>query len=388
MTANSSAERNRELLRFNWYLPERIRHGRAFLTDLVVDRLAAHRVAASTVQRGITGFGVHAVPRSDSLLSLSEDPPVVVSAVDAVDTIRAAATGMSDLPAVGVLSLERAHRPESMGDKGGSRGGSARLTINLRRHQRVDGRPAAMAVCGMLRDAGAWTAAAFLAVDGTVGGQRRRAKFFHHNVSVPLCVEAIGNLRNLTDAAAAVRSVLPDALVFVESVTVCRADGTAATVPAAGLQPAQITSVKVCRADGTTVAGHRPFGSAGAASQGATPGGWARITVHSDAADRHDGEPVHRALVRRLRAGGSVGGATVLRGIWGFRDGQPAHGDRLFQLGRRVPVTTAVLGTHAGLALAWPVIEEVTAEHGVVVFEGVPVLAHSVAGLVLADGLT
>ena len=88
----------------------------------------------------------------------------------------------------------------------------------------------------------------------------------------------------------------------------------------------------------------------------------------------HHGQPVHQALVRRLRQTGSRG-ATVLRGIWGFQGESAPHGDRVWQLGRRVPVVTVIVDVPDGIARSFEVVDEITAEHGVVTSELVPALS-------------
>ena len=71
--------------------------------------------------------------------------------------------------------------------------------------------------------------------------------------------------------------------------------------------------------------------------------------VYTSEAIRHQGQPVHRAIVRRLRSAG-ISGATTLRGIWGFHGDHAPHGDRLLQLGRHVPAVTIVVDTPERIA--------------------------------------
>ncbi len=47
------------------------------------------------------------------------------------------------------------------------------------------------------------------------------------------------------------------------------------------------------------------------------PSQWQKLMVYTSEATRHQGQPVHRAIVRRLRSAG-LSGATTLRGIWAF----------------------------------------------------------------------
>jgi PII-like signaling protein len=61
-----------------------------------------------------------------------------------------------------------------------------------------------------------------------------------------------------------------------------------------------------------------------------------------------------------------------VRGVWGFHGARPPHGDRLLRLGRRVPTVTVVIDEVARIGTAYAVIDELTAEHGLVTCESVP----------------
>ena len=94
----------------------------------------------------------------------------------------------------------------------------------------------------------------------------------------------------------------------------------------------------------------------------------------------HNGQPVHRAIVRALRAAG-VSGATTQRGVWGFHGDHAPHGDRLLQLGRHVPVVTIVIDSPERIATAFAVVDELTAEQGLVTSETVPAMRPAASGL-------
>ena len=65
-------------------------------------------------------------------------------------------------------------------------------------------------------------------------------------------------------------------------------------------------------------------------------------------------------------------GATSIRGIWGFHGEHEPHGDRFLQLRRHVPVVTIVIDTPERIARSFQIIDELTAEHGLVTSEMVP----------------
>ena len=101
---------------------------------------------------------------------------------------------------------------------------------------------------------------------------------------------------------------------------------------------------------------------------------WQKLVVHTSEATRHDGVPIHRALVRQLQESGATSGATVLRGVWGFHGDHEPHGDRLIQFGRQVPVMTILVDTPERIAHSFGIVHAVTGRHGLVTGETVPAL--------------
>jgi PII-like signaling protein len=126
--------------------------------------------------------------------------------------------------------------------------------------------------------------------------------------------------------------------------------------------------VQVCKRDGHLLAPPAPLP---ADEQGMAL--WHKLMIFSSEAARRGGQPVHLAMVRRLRSAG-ISGATTLRGIWGFHGDHAPHGDRVLQLGRHVPVVTIVIDTPERIATAFPIIDELTSEHGLVTSETIPAL--------------
>ena len=101
---------------------------------------------------------------------------------------------------------------------------------------------------------------------------------------------------------------------------------------------------------------------------------WQKLMIYTSEAAKHDGHPIHSALIRRLRASG-VAGATSLRGIWGFHGKHAPHGDRALALGRHVPMVTIVIDEPERIAAAFETVDELTAERGLVTSEMVPAMA-------------
>jgi PII-like signaling protein len=95
--------------------------------------------------------------------------------------------------------------------------------------------------------------------------------------------------------------------------------------------------------------------------------------------------PLYVELIRRLRAAGAAG-ATVLRGVWGYHGDHPPHGDPFWSLRRHVPALTVVVDTPEHVKRLWPIVDELTAETGLVTSEIVPAARAAAPGHV-AGGL-
>ena len=347
-----------DFLKLTAYFGERLRSENRFLADALLDLYARNAVATSVVLRGIASFGPHHLLRSDLLLSLSEDPPIAVAAVDTADRIAPLAEQVVAMTSRGLITLERAlgALPTQAGGPPARRAGglsgspsgppdTAKLTIYLGRHDRVARLPAHRAVCDVLHRHGFAGATVLLGVDGTKQGQRRRARFFSRNVNVPVMIVAVGTGRQVDTAIPELEAILRDPLLTLERVQVCKRDGELLARPAA--LPA------------TDHDGHAL---------------WQKLMIHTSEATLYDGTPIHREIVRRLRESGAARGATVLRGVWGYHGDHKPHGDKLIQLSRQVPVTTIVVDTPERIAASFDIVDQVTGRHGLVTSELVPAL--------------
>jgi uncharacterized protein len=89
------------------YLGERdTRHGRP-LYQAIVERLRERGLAGATVLRGIEGFGARQHLHSTRILSLSQDLPVLVEAVDTEEKVRAVLPDLDDMLGDGLITLEK-----------------------------------------------------------------------------------------------------------------------------------------------------------------------------------------------------------------------------------------------------------------------------------------
>ncbi|WKG05375.1 DUF190 domain-containing protein [Mycolicibacterium sp. HK-90] len=329
-----------DYLKLTAYFGERQRLQRRFVADALLDLYGDSDVAISVMLRGIASFGPHHHLRSDETLTGSEDPPIAVAAVDTADKISGLAEQTVAAIPRGLITLERAQLIRRETPKTTD---YCKLTVYVGRHHRVAGAPAYRAVCDVLHRHGFAAATVFLGVDGTAHGQRRRAAFFSRNTDVPLMIVGLGTGAQVTAALRDVDQILEHPLLTVERAQLCKRGGELLGRPA--------------ELPGSDAEG-RPL--------------WQKLMVHTCETTQHDGVPIHREIVRALLQTRTAGGATVLRGVWGFSGEGKPHGDKMFQLGRQVPVTTIVVDTPARIAASFEIIDELTGEHGVVSSEMVP----------------
>ena len=106
---------------------------------------------------------------------------------------------------------------------------------------------------------------------------------------------------------------------------------------------------------------------------------WQKLVVYAGEQTRHGRQALHGALIRRLRREGAAG-ATALRGQWGYHGDHQPHGERFWSLRRHVPVLTVILDTPANTERWFEIVDEMTAETGLVTSEIVPALRAGAPG--------
>lgn len=354
-----------EALTLTTYFGERARVGGRLLADELLDTYARHEIRISILLRGVQGFGRKHQLRTDRLLTLSEDLPLMAMAIDTADRIEALLGDMGGIEHEGLVTLERTrvgHDPinqpgplneetqRSLSDTATrpperpvrSRETAVKLTVYLGRHERLDGAPAFAGVCELLHECGVTGATVLLGVDGTRRGERQRARFFAQNKGVPLMVMAVGDAPSVRAALKRLTTALPEPILTTERVRVCKRDGQLLE------EPHDMTS-----------------------TDGEERQTLQKLTIITSEAAKHENRSVYLELVRRLRTGGAAG-ATSMRGIWGFHGDHQPHGDRLLALRRHVPIVTVAIDTPERIASLFAIADELTHERGLLTSELIP----------------
>jgi PII-like signaling protein len=182
-------------------------------------------------------------------------------------------------------------------------------------------------------------------VDGTTGGRRRRrARFASRDADAPMMVIAVGDGHQIGAMLPELGDLLRHPLITLERVRLCKREG-------------QLIS--------------RPEQACGVDDHGFPPGG--KLTIYTSAAARHDGQPIHRAIVRGLRST-NISGTMTHRGAWGFRGDRLPHGDKFLQFTHHMPVVTTVIVASDHVSAAFDIVDEFTRERGLVTSETIPVI--------------
>jgi len=77
------------------------------LYQAIIERLRERGLAGATVLRGIEGFGARQHLHSTRILSLSEDLPILIEAVDTEDKVRAVLPELDEMLTDGLITLEK-----------------------------------------------------------------------------------------------------------------------------------------------------------------------------------------------------------------------------------------------------------------------------------------
>jgi PII-like signaling protein len=351
---------NSDCLKLTTYFGERHRTDEKFVADVLLDLYGRKEIEVSVMLRGAEGFGLGHHLRTDRILTLSEDLPLVSVAVDTRARIENLLDEVVSIKRHGLITLERARMltgevgsvalPEELHE-------ATKLTIYVGRQEQISGVPAFVAVCDLLHRRAVAGATALLGVDGTAHGVRQRARFFGRNAEVPMMIIAVGGGEQIARVLPELGGMLARPLLTLERVRVCKRDGQLLSPP---------RELPATDERGLAM--------------------WQKLMVYGSEQARHGRSPLHVALVRRLRESGASG-ATCLRGVWGFHGDHPPHGDRLLQLRRHVPVVTILVDTPERIAESFKIVDELTGEAGLVTSEMVPAMASISEGRRQRGGL-
>jgi PII-like signaling protein len=327
-------------LKLDVYFGESLMCDGRMANEALMDCFAGHNLEVAALYRGIEGFGIGRRIHTERFPDISTDLPLIAEAIDTRERIEAVLPDVHAIVDRGLVTIEHSRlavdedvRTAEFPDGAGSAG---RLTVYCGRGERSAGTTAYRALVDLLRRQGASGATVLMAVDGTRNQQRQRAGLLSRNVNVPVATIAVGPTHVLRRVLRALPDVLPRPVANLERIAVVKHDGDL-------LEPLPLIDDS---GDGD-------------------PPVWMALRVYTRQSAQVDGGALYTKLTRRLREAGAAG-VTTLRGEWGFSSDERPFGDRFGTLASHLPTYSVFVDRPRKIAEIWPVVDEITAEHGVV----------------------
>jgi PII-like signaling protein len=328
------------------YFGESLTAGPALASDALMARFAEHGLTAVTLLRGIEGFGINRRIHAERFPDVSTDLPLLAVAVDTRERIQAVLDDVDRAVPRGLVTLEEARLAtgEEVGEAEcpGGPGEAEKLTIYCAAGERTGRRPAYREAVALLRRCGASGATVLPGVDGLLAGRRRRARLFSTNAGTPMTIIAVGRRDRLRRSLPHLGDILVEPIVTLEPIAQLKHDGEL-------LEPLP------------TVASPR-LGEQDV---------WQTIRLYTRRSAQANGRALHSEFIRCLRKADAAGATTIL-GDWGFSSDERPYGDRLGRATSHRPTCTVYIDRPQKVAEVWPLIDELTAEHGVVTSLFVP----------------
>jgi PII-like signaling protein len=333
-------------VKLSMYFGDSVTTGTKLADDALMDCFDRHGVIVAALYRGIEGYGLGRRIHTARFPDISTDLPLLAVAIDTRERIESLLDDVDRIASRGLVTLELARLvtgddlPRAEFPPGPGRG--AKLTVFCGRGERADGKPAYRVVVDLLRRHGAAAAAVLLGVDGVRRGRRERAGLLARNRNVPMEIVSVGDVDVLQHALPLLRERLDRPLVNLERVALLKHDG----------QPLD------------------PPPSSGSAGEPCAEI-WQAVGIYTRQMAQFEGRALYTELTRRLREAGAAG-VTTIRGEWGFSGDEAPYGDRFGTLASHMPTYSVCIDRPQKVAEVWPLIDEVTAEHGIVTSTFIP----------------
>jgi PII-like signaling protein len=326
-----------DALKLSIYFGESMASGSRLAADALMDCFDEHRLTAAALVRGIEGFGINRRIHAQRFPDVSTDVPLLAIAVDDRERIRAVLDHVDGAVPQGLVTLEHAclatGEDVAGADFPDGPGKAGKLTIHCGSGEQVRGRRAYRAAVALLRGQGASGAIVLPGVDGRLHGRRQRVRPFSGG-EAPMTIISVGPRDPLRRALPHLAALLREPVVTLEPIAQVKHDGELLELPPTPAAPADLDV-------------------------------WQTIRVYTRRTAKVNGRPLYSEFTRRLREAGAAGATTIL-GDWGFSSDEPPHGDKLGRVASHRPTYTVYIDRPEKVAQVWPVIDEVTAEHGIV----------------------
>lgn len=340
-----------DALKLSVYFGDSLTAGGDLAGDALMRELARRNVEVAALLRGVEGFGINRRIHAERFPDVSTDLPLLAMAVDRRERIEALLPVVDRVISRGLVTLEYA-RLATGADVAQmtlppGHGEAAKLTIYCGRGELSGGRPAYRAIVKLLRRQGATGAIVLMGIDGVLRGARRSARVFAVDAFTPMVIISVGPREILERLPPLLGAAVENPIVTFERIAQLKHDGKLLEPPpwSGGVGPDT--------------------------SDDDTPDVWHTLRIYTRRSAQVNGRALYSELTRRLREIGAAGATTIL-GEWGFSSDEAPYGDRAWRLTSHTPSYTVYIDRPHKITEAWPLVDELTARHGIVTSLTVP----------------
>lgn len=226
------------------------------------------------------------------------------------------------------------------------RGAASKLVIYVNEREKYQGRPLFESVVQFLQQHGCAGATVTKAIAGYgSSGKMHEAHLFHLSEDVPVRIEAIDSEQKISALLPFLYDMVRSGLIEVQETEV---------IKHAAHEAEEEQQLKHEKLEGQAK--------------------MLRIYIGED--DRWEGEPLHEAIVKKLRML-DVAGATVYRGVMGYGAQQRLHKKSgWLSLSTDLPIMVSVIDTEEKIRRVLPVLDEMVDE-GLVVMSDVEIIKYT-----------
>lgn len=227
------------------------------------------------------------------------------------------------------------------------RGPAKKLVIYVNALQRYKSKPAYEAIVQFLRDHGCAGATVTRAISGYgQSGKVHEAHLFSLTEDVPMRVEAVDSEQKITALLPFIYDMVDKGLIEVQDTEVIKHSTHKA-------KEKETETVKHEKLEG-----HAKM---------------IRIYIGED--DRWEGEPLHEAIVKRLRML-DIAGATVYRGLMGYGAQNRVHRSGFLGLSTDLPIMISVIDAEEKIRKVLPIMDEMVDE-GLIALSDVEIIKYT-----------
>jgi PII-like signaling protein len=215
------------------YLNEDTQRHLGPLYESILTYLMNKGVSGATATRAFAGFGAHRVLHTPKVEALAEHLPVRVEFIDSAEKVEEILPTLYDMVTDGLIEVQDTnvvkvamkekrqpeHKPAHIREAGKAK----LMRIFLGEADRWHEEPLYDAIVKQLRMMEIAGATVYRGIDGYgAKGHSHKKSFFHTSRDLPVMISVIDSEEKLSQAAAAVESMLEDGLIAISDVDVVR----------------------------------------------------------------------------------------------------------------------------------------------------------------------